>query len=239
MSSPPHPIAIFSDFDGTITLKDTGTIIIDHCMTYETRRSLDLDILHGRRTFRDAVYEMWASVNLSWTDAVNLLSNTHLDPGFPAFWDLLKKNQIGLTVVSAGLTPLCELYLSKFQKEVSEDEKMFLKILANEVEVGESWKIVYRDETDYGHDKGAAIRDLKQSSKNKERPFIIFCGDGVSDISAAKEADIVFCKKGKDLEWWCKENAVNFVAWDHFGQIHEWVEDALANPEKLRQGLRN
>ena len=43
------------------------------------------------------------------------------------------------------------------------------------------WVIVWRDETSLGHDKCASIRELAKGRK------IIFIGDGVSDIPAAKE----------------------------------------------------
>ena len=43
----------------------------------------------------------------------------------------------------------------------------------------------------------------KRIAELQEKPQIVFIGDGVSDLSAAIEADIVFAKKGKDLETWC------------------------------------
>ncbi|KAJ3054080.1 hypothetical protein HK102_011578, partial [Quaeritorhiza haematococci] len=52
-------IMIFSDFDGTITTEDTGTALIDRCMGYDRRRALDHAIFEGKKTFRDAVTEMW------------------------------------------------------------------------------------------------------------------------------------------------------------------------------------
>jgi 2-hydroxy-3-keto-5-methylthiopentenyl-1-phosphate phosphatase len=49
-------IQIFSDFDGTITLADTGVIILDHCAGQERRRQMDLDVLNGKLSFRQVLH---------------------------------------------------------------------------------------------------------------------------------------------------------------------------------------
>ncbi len=50
----------------------------------------------------------------------------------------------------------------------------------------------------FGHDKSLEIRpyaDLPDS----ERPIMFYAGDGVSDLSAAKETDLLFAKKGHGM----------------------------------------
>ncbi|KAJ3220192.1 hypothetical protein HDU67_005518 [Dinochytrium kinnereticum] len=214
-------IIVFSDFDGTITTKDTGTVLIDHCITYEKRRELDMSVLSGEKRYRDAVHEMWDGVYLSWSETTELLKDIQLDPDFDEFHDYLLKHGFPLNVVSAGLVPLCELFLKTYTREGG-----VLEVFANDVVFGERWKIVYRDESQYGHDKGAPIRALKEqfASNCKERPILIFLGDGISDISAAKEADFVFAKKGKDLEKWCCDEGVPHITWERLGVVLEWIK---------------
>ncbi|KAI8906866.1 HAD-like domain-containing protein [Gorgonomyces haynaldii] len=203
-------IVIFSDFDGTIALKDTGTIIIDACMGYDRRKALDMDILHGRRSFRDAVHEMWAAVDFSWEEAVELVKDVQLDTGFDQFYDFCVQNKIPITVLSSGLQQLVEMFLKKYDK---------LEILANEIILGDHWQIQYRDETHYGHDKGYHLREIKASGS----PLVIFVGDGVSDIPAAREADHVFARKGKDLEQWCQTHNVAYTSFESFHDIHRFI----------------
>lgn len=69
--SPKH--IVFSDFDGTICKRDSVTILIDRCIGTETRKALDQDMLHGRKTFREAVGYMWDHVNLSMEESEELL----------------------------------------------------------------------------------------------------------------------------------------------------------------------
>jgi 2-hydroxy-3-keto-5-methylthiopentenyl-1-phosphate phosphatase len=46
----------------------------------------------------------------------------------------------------------------------------------------------------HGHDKSIEIRKY---SSLPNRPTMFYAGDGVSDLSAAKETDLLFAKAGK------------------------------------------
>lgn len=46
----------------------------------------------------------------------------------------------------------------------------------------------------FGHDKSIEIRAYQQLP-DSERPVMFYAGDGVSDLSAAKETDLLFAKK--------------------------------------------
>ena len=47
----------------------------------------------------------------------------------------------------------------------------------------------------FGHDKSIEIRQYA-NLPDAERPTMFYAGDGVSDLSAAKETDLLFAKKG-------------------------------------------
>jgi 2-hydroxy-3-keto-5-methylthiopentenyl-1-phosphate phosphatase len=48
----------------------------------------------------------------------------------------------------------------------------------------------------FGHDKSIEIRKYS-SLPDSERPTMFYAGDGVSDLSAAKETDLLFAKRGR------------------------------------------
>ncbi|KAJ3295580.1 hypothetical protein HK104_002526 [Borealophlyctis nickersoniae] len=107
-------------------------------------------------------------------------------------------------------------------------ESESMKVMANNIVIEPGrWNIVYRDESIHGHDKSLAIKDAKQRLDPTHKPLIIFIGDGVSDISAAREADLVFAKRGKDLEKWCQREGVAFTAWDDFSTVLEKVREIV------------
>lgn len=47
----------------------------------------------------------------------------------------------------------------------------------------------------FGHDKSLTLRPYAQLPEDK-RPTMFYAGDGVSDLSAASETDLLFAKKG-------------------------------------------
>jgi 2-hydroxy-3-keto-5-methylthiopentenyl-1-phosphate phosphatase len=47
----------------------------------------------------------------------------------------------------------------------------------------------------FGHDKSIEIRQYAKLP-DTQRPTMFYAGDGVSDLSAAKETDLLFAKKG-------------------------------------------
>jgi 2-hydroxy-3-keto-5-methylthiopentenyl-1-phosphate phosphatase len=47
----------------------------------------------------------------------------------------------------------------------------------------------------FGHDKSLTIRPYAKLPADK-RPTMFYAGDGVSDLSAARETDLLFAKKG-------------------------------------------
>jgi 2-hydroxy-3-keto-5-methylthiopentenyl-1-phosphate phosphatase len=47
----------------------------------------------------------------------------------------------------------------------------------------------------FGHDKSLTLRPYAELPE-EIRPTMFYAGDGVSDLSAAKETDLLFAKKG-------------------------------------------
>lgn len=48
----------------------------------------------------------------------------------------------------------------------------------------------------FGHDKSLTIRPYAQLPED-QRPTLFYAGDGVSDLSAARETDLLFAKEGR------------------------------------------
>lgn len=62
------------------------------------------------------------------------------------------------------------------------------------------WNIKYHDDSDFGHDKSLTIRPYAKhfaEHPDEPKPTMFYAGDGVSDLSAARETDLLFAKKGK------------------------------------------
>ncbi|RSH81630.1 uncharacterized protein EHS24_007808 [Apiotrichum porosum] len=234
-----------SDWDGTITDKDSNDFLTD---TYgfgaAQRKAHNQKVLKGDLHFRDSFREMLLSVSDNGHDFESckelLRQNIGLDPGFETFYSWCKENGIPVIIVSSGMAPIIRAVLEKL---VGEAEAAKIEIIANDVKytdaegTGKTWEIVWRHpESGFGHDKSQSIIPYR-SLENK--PTLFFAGDGVSDLSAARHADVLFTKVAEDgasdLLKFCVRENIPHVAVANFSQILEDVQKVVVGGETTAQ----
>ncbi|KAK6329695.1 hypothetical protein TWF696_003565 [Orbilia brochopaga] len=220
-------IIIFSDFDGTIFMQDTGHILFDHhgCGAAQ-RHLLDEEIRTGARSFRAVSEDMWGSLNVPFEDGFNVMKEKlEIDPAFNEFHKFCLANGIPFNVISAGLKPILRKVLDLF---LGEKQSSHIDIVANDAQIshdGSEWKPIWRHDSELGHDKAASIQEYKviasSESEDGSIPLIVFVGDGVSDLPAAREADVLFARRGLRLEEYCIENDISYIPFDTFADIQK------------------
>lgn len=109
-----------------------------------------------------------------------------------------------------------------------------INIVANDADIrsdGAPWKPIWLHETELGHDKALSVNKGRAEAaafcNEGEIPLIIFIGDGVSDLTAAREADILFARKGLKLEDYCKQNQIPYIPFETFGDVKKEVRAIL------------
>lgn len=129
-----------------------------------------------------------------------------LDQHFVTFYRWAKASNIPVTILSGGLQPLIRALLAKL---LGPEEASEIAVISNEVEIANDdvnvqsnrkWKVRLRDESEHGFDKAAEIKkytEKLQGVPESERPALLFAGDGVSDLCAARSCDLLFAKAGK------------------------------------------
>ncbi|XP_077661347.1 uncharacterized protein AFUA_7G06850 [Aspergillus fumigatus Af293] len=234
-----NPKAIFfTDFDGTVTLQDCNDYLVDNFgFGAEKRRMLELKVLNGTLAFRDAFQAMLDSVRLPFNECLRIVQeNIQLDPSFVNFYLWAKEKSIPIVILSSGMTPVIEaLLVSLFAGKPSN-----IFIVANNVAphngkhinmVG-GWQIKYRDDSIFGHDKSLEIKHCVALPVG-ERPVVAFAGDGVSDLSAASQTNILFAKEGLDLMKYCKQKRIPFVAFNDWDSILDTMQDIYERTVKI------
>lgn len=212
---------IFTDFDGTVTLQDSNDYLTDQLGFGHLKRMVINDkLLYEDLPFRVGFQEMLDSVHVPFDECIDiLLKEIKLDPGFQETFQWAQENDIPVIVVSSGMKPIIKALLQKLVGEAAINK---IEIVSNDVKINpvdKSWDIVYRDETDFGHDKSRAIRPYREARSSDSEQLLFYCGDGVSDLSAAKETDLLFAKRGKDLVTYCQRENVPFTQFDSFKDI--------------------
>ncbi|OIW28850.1 2,3-diketo-5-methylthio-1-phosphopentane phosphatase [Coniochaeta ligniaria NRRL 30616] len=235
-------IICFSDFDGTIFMQDTGHILFDrHGCGSKKRELLDEQIKTGERSFREVSEEMWGSLNVPFDDGFEVMKEElELDVHFRDFHDYCVKNDIPFNVISAGLKPVLRRVLDTF---LGEEASSKIDIVANEAEIkedGSEWKPIWRHDTELGHDKKASMIEAREQAElacdDGTIPLIVFIGDGVSDLPAANQADVLFARRGLRLEEYCQEKDIPYVPFDTFEDIKNKLQEIAEEDRKATGG---
>lgn len=165
-------------------------------------------------TFRETFHSMMQSVLTPFPDCIQILrENIRLDPGFKDFFQWCSSRDIPVIVVSSGMRPV----ISALLKDLVGPEAEKIEIISNDVKIEEdgTWNVVFRDASDFGHDKSICIKPYAKRPCG-QRPHLFYCGDGVSDLSAAKETDLLFAKEGMDLILYCQKEKIPYTEFKDF-----------------------
>ncbi|KAJ8454589.1 hypothetical protein ONZ51_g12940 [Trametes cubensis] len=209
----------------------------------EKRRQGNLDILAGKTTFRDAFREMLESVvanGHSFEECKEVLKqNISLDPGFKDFYRYCKEHDIPVVIISSGMAPLIRAVLSKL---IGEEEAKEIEIVSNEVDIHPDgkWEIKYRHPTSgYGHDKSQAILPYRELPNP---PTVFFFGDGVSDMSAARHADVLYVKAKEggdnDLAAFCRRENIPHLLFEDFTHALRSVSAIVEGRKTVQEALQ-
>lgn len=169
---------------------------------------------------------MWGSLNVPFDDGFDVMQDAlDIDPAFETFHKFCLDNQIPFNVISAGLKPVLRKVLDTF---LGEEQSKNINIVANDADInddGSEWKVKWRHETALGHDKAISMKEARAAAEDDLAgddgtiPLIVFIGDGVSDLPAARQADVLFARRGLRLEEYCVENEIGYIAFDTFADI--------------------
>ncbi|KAF9380493.1 hypothetical protein CPC16_010298 [Podila verticillata] len=193
------------------TLKDTGCILIDDGFGADNRKAVDDKIISHDL--------LWKAVSLTYAEGMELLRPVQIDPRFLKFHNYTLKHHVPFTVVSCGLDFIIQEYLAWYLGDESK-----ITILANYGKViGDTWLVAYRDDSPYTHNKSVCIKQAKQAFSDKsnkipgQEHIIVFCGDGISDWSVTREADILFARRGL-------KHKIPFIVFDTFDKVTATVQ---------------
>jgi 2,3-diketo-5-methylthio-1-phosphopentane phosphatase len=201
-------LAVFVDFDGTITDVDTFDALVRAVAGEAAWESIDGPLIAGEITLREALARQAATLRLSREATLAFMeSNTHVDPTFASFVGAVRAHGGTLRVVSSGIATVIHDALARAGIEVD--------VIANDVDFHpQGWTMSFVDPSDNGHDKAAHVRAARASGART-----VYVGDGISDFEAALAADVRFAKKGRALEAYCRARGVACESFESFSQI--------------------
>lgn len=202
------PVAVFTDFDGTITLDDCNDALVQHYLTPEKRGVYETAFATGEMVLWRLLDVSLRACDVPLAHALDHLHGcVRVDKGFAPFYAWCVERDIPIAVVSAGTEAVVRSFL---EREGLAD----LPVTANQIRVdGEAFGLAPLDDTcPTGVDKAAIILAARAAGY-----FTVFIGDGFSDRLAAPHADLVYAKNG--LATWCEHRGVAHVRVRSFAEI--------------------
>ncbi len=163
-------LSVFVDYDGTITDLDTFDVLVRTYAGAHLWHALEQRLEAQSMTLRDVLSTQAHAIGASLDEADALLAReTHFDPSFARFAAWCAANAVPLTVVSSGVQPLIE-------RAFARNGISGIPILANGIDPSpQGWRFEFRDDSDNGHDKAAAVRTAREAGS-----YTVYVGDGPS-----------------------------------------------------------
>jgi len=221
----PRKLLIFSDFDGTISTQDGLTLLLDK-FANPSWWELERAIREKKMTEREALPKMMHLMRISPKQAKDFVfSHLQIDPHFKEFVLWAEGVGASIKILSGGFVDFIDTVLKR-------EGISHLEVQANSwnKEI-DQWEVIpysTRLCEEQCHCKCAAL-----PAKRSEENFVIYIGDGHTDLCPAKKVDLVFAKDF--LLEFCKTHQMNFYAFENFSDIQRQLANFLF---KIDTGLR-
>ncbi|OQX85753.1 MAG: hypothetical protein B6D63_01565 [Candidatus Latescibacteria bacterium 4484_7] len=207
------PVAIISDFDGTVSLRDVGHHFFG---AHTPDEHAWLDLLErwkmGLISSKECLARELSMVRATKGDLDQFIEGEKLDPYFKDFVDFCKKRGFRLIVVSDGLDYYIESILIRNGLGVLDFYSNHLVIEGSRLAAVE-FPYYNKLECDRcGNCKRFHLEELK-----KQGYYVIYVGNGFSDMCPSEYADLVFAKG--DLLEHCKREGIDFVEFKNFRDV--------------------
>ena len=210
-------IVIVSDFDGTITRKDSLVEILDEFASPEWHKIARL-VKSGRLGTKIGLRKELALCRVSRKKYVDFLKrNIKIDSTFKNFLNFCEKNNFKFLAVSGGFTLNIEIIFKKYRIRDIDYHANMITFNGDMVKL----KFPYKDISCRVCSlcKAPFIRKLKRKGY-----FTIYIGDSVTDRCPGRIADLVFAKH--HFAEYCKAKGIAFISYDTFGQIKNYLRSA-------------
>jgi len=200
--------AVFLDFDGTMTVEDTGVHLLERLTADDAWRSIDELYKAGAVGSRECLVQEWELLPHDEQTLKAAARDVPLDPAVEPLIEDLRARGAEVVVVSDGF--------GFYAEEVC--TRLGVPILTNAVDWSTGALGFPNIDrccacSSCGTCKQAPIKDAKRRGRTT-----IFVGDGVSDRKAALLADVLYAKG--NLAEWCELADVDHIPFDTLADVH-------------------
>ena len=210
----PHKLALFFDFDNTLTDGDLLDQLIEAYSPNEAWRDWEHAWATGRLAARDCLRLQVENMHVSRAALFEHLAQVRIDPVFPLIVEWARAHEVPVNIVSDSFLPLITQVLRANGIEG-------MRTFANDLAFAGPDRLIpsfpYYDAA-FPRSANAKARHLAAFRGRR----IVFAGDGHSDLDAALAADVVFAKStlARELD----ERGVSFYPFDTLEPVLAFLE---------------
>ncbi len=199
------------DFDGTITMEDVAVALLQAYAPHTWQPPVQAFVAGGI-TVEELLQQQFACVRASERELTDYaVAHAVIRPGFPEFVAGCQRRGFPLTIASAGLAFYLHAILQRAGIAVPEIDCGRAEFTPNGI------RVTYGHLT---HEDGERTLDLKERAVERLRRAgyrVVYIGDGLADLSAARRADLVFaCGRLAEA---CDEHSIAYQPFTDFYAI--------------------
>jgi 2,3-diketo-5-methylthio-1-phosphopentane phosphatase len=178
---------VFFDFDNTITQFDVIDDIVERFSVNEKWRKIEKDWKQGKIGSRECLEGQFNEVRIGKSDFIRYLSGIQIDKYFPKILAFLKRRRVFAAIVSDSSSFIIGNILKN-------NGIKGIKVYSNRLRFKKDRLILNFPHFNKRCPKCANCKKSHLRKSAIRDKIFIYIGDGLSDICAAKCADIVFAK---------------------------------------------
>jgi len=219
-TTPTESVTIVTDFDGTITERDTLDLVVERFGNPDVRRATEAELGRGL-TLNQVIARQYGTLRASLDEVAGwLVKQSAFRPGFHGLALLAAQRGWALQIVSSGVEELIKPMLAR-------ERLGHVPVISNSLAAEPPpWRIAFRNEQrcEVCGDACKRLSVTEVAAGNK----LVYIGDGFSDACAAEGADLVFARRR--LATHLETRGHEFQPFDDFFLVVERLSGSSAGP---------
>jgi len=217
-------VLVLCDFDGTVCTVDMGNEILNR-FTGKGWEEIDRAYCADEIGSRDAYTRVASIFQGTRPDMLEYVRNYEkIDPHFNDFYQFCREEGIELKIVSDGLDFYIDAILKKHNLH---DIEFFSNVVVFQ---DGSTHFIEFPRMNKMCEKCGTCKNSVLKQHRLDYNWVIYVGNGHSDVCPAKDADLVFAKDV--LYEKCLQNGTKCVRYENFGDIRKYLKKILIVDDK-------
>ena len=204
--------AILCDFDGTVTVEEVSTSLLDR-FTGQKWRKADKDLLAGRTTLKETMAREFGNLRAPRSEMEDFVRTVRMRRAFPELVAAARTHHAPLYIISEGLDFYIEAFLRHYGIDVT--------FRTNHAVFTDDGINVEHPFSDDGCDHCGTCKKAQINELGKRGYTTVFIGDGISDRCPAKYADVLFARDG--LLRYCRREGIACIPYRDFNGVLQCI----------------